>query len=255
MKRTIALLTSLVCAVLFSFSMAEDAQTVSPLLRLYQAEQALLLDTMNVTMTGHAVFTADGRVFKTADLVHIQDSTDSMRDWRLLSPTPIGDERETGYTVVTRGEHVEAFESYHHGHKWYGLEPAHMRRSILRHTVAGDTLTELAGLLLAQCGSIGECTANADGTTSLSIHLTRDDVPAVIDPLLNSMLQYGIKRYTGWYDYASDSTVTAASYDCYNTISEGLMICLRSVHLRELTIDAVLDEQERINGVSRGWVL
>ena len=255
MKRLIALLTSLVCAMLFAAAMAENAQAISPLLQLYQAEQALLFDTMNVTMTGHAVFTADGRIFKTADLFHIQDSINSMRDWRLLTPTPTGDERETGYTVVTKEEHVEAFESYHHGHKWYSVEPSRQRWSILRHTVASDTLTNLAGLLMAQCGNIGESTANDDGTTSISIHLTKDDVPAIMDPLLNSVLQYGINRYTGWYNYASDSTVTDASYDCYNTISEGLMVCLRAVHLRELSVDAVLDEQDRVLRVSGTMVL
>ena len=254
MKRVIALLTSLVCAILFSVATAENAQTVSPLYRLYLAEQKLLFDTTNVTMTGHAVFTADGSVFKTADLVHVQDSMDSMRDWRLLTPSPNGNDIETGYTVVTKDEHIEAFESYHHGHLWYILDPAHQHWSILRHTVTSDTLTELAGLILAHCGSIGECTANADGTTSIAIHLTRDDVPAVIDPLLNTVLQYGITRYNG-YDYTSDSTVVDENYLCYSTVSEGLVICLNAVRLRELTVNAVLDDQDRIMTVSGALLL
>lgn len=256
MKRVIALLTSLVCAVLFATAMAENTQTVSPLLRLYQAEQNLLFSTDNVTMTGHAVFTADGSIFKTADLTHTQDGSASVRDWVLLTPTPDGGDRETGYTVVCQNEHVDAYESYHHGHKWYYAEPARLRTSILRHTVASDTLTDMAAMFLAQCGSMGECSveAGADGSTVISIHLTKDDIPALMNPILNSVLQYGITRYNG-HDYMDDSVVFGADYTCYGTITEGLVICLNTVRLRELTVDAVLDDQDRIVSVSGALTL
>lgn len=255
MKRILMLMTVLCCIVLIHTALADGTNMPSPLLRLYQAEQNLIFNTGCVTMTGHAIFEVNDRVFKTAELVHIQEGSDSMRDWRLLTPTPDGD-RETGYTVVAKGEYVDAFESYRHGHKRYGVEPSRMRWSILRHTIAIDTLTELAEQLLAQSGSFGECTAitNENGTTGISIHLTEDDIPSFFDPLLNSVLQYGIYRYAG-YDYATDSLGMVASYDCYNTPSEGLMICLRFVRLHELTIDAVLDDYDRIQSVSGALVL
>lgn len=249
MKRILALFTAMLLVFMLPAATAED--TVSPLLRLYQAEQALLFATDNVTVSGHAVFSFDGVDFKTADLLHVQDGKTAMRDWHLYSPRLDGSIRENGYTVVNTGRFIYAFESYQHDRLRYVIDPRDERSSILGHTVAGDTLTKLAGLLLAQCGTPGECTAAAgeNDTTVISIHLTEADVSPLLNTLLNSVLQYGIDRYSG-YDYAREGSIymDAAPQD-YATLSEGLVYCLKSVSLRELTVTAVLDAQDRLQSL------
>lgn len=245
MKRLFALLAALCLSALLCAALAEEAP--APLLRLYQAERTLLFDTDNVTMTGHASFTMDGKVFKVADLLHVQDGIASIRDWQVSSPWPVGDGLKTGYTVVTQGSSIDAFESYERTHKHYSIEPKRQRSGILRRTVAGDTLADLAELLLTQCGEIGEATVAPaeDGSTELTLHLTGAELPPVLNSLLNSVLQYGIDRYTG-HDYAADQAVSEASYNHFVTVSEGLVFCLKSVSLRELTVSAVLDAQCRL---------
>lgn len=227
-------------------------EELSPVTRLFRSERDLLLSCGNVTMTGRAVFSLNGEVFKTADLTHIQDGTASVRDWRLLTPVPGTDGvRETGYTVVTDEEKIYAFESYEHRFMEYWVDASRQRAGILRHTGAGETLFGMADFIVEQCGSFGQADSftEADGSTTVTLDAGMEDVPPVLDTLLNGVLQFGLNRYTGWYsayDYASFEAQNAGHYTDYGTVSRGLLYCLKFVRLNEIRLRAVLDPEGRV---------
>lgn len=257
MKKGLLWILIFLSTMLLISSVVAD-ETVSPLLSFFQAERGLLFDNDNVTMTGHATFSVDGTLFKTANLAHVQSGTTYMRDWRLTTPNEReGGVKETGYTVVVKdNQMIYAFESYGHRENVYIAEPSKQHNGILRHTVMGDTLCEMTELVLEQCGKLGDSgiTSGEDGSKTITITLGEDDIPPIVQTLLNSVLQYGIDRYMG-YSYASGPASDAGHYTYYGTISQGLAYCMKSVQLRELQLDAKLDQDNRIQDVICSFML
>ena len=82
MKKWIALLLS----ALLAFTVLVTALAENQLRFFYDATTRLLFETSNVTLTGHAEFSLDGKRFKTADLNYIQDYTNSYYKLKLLTP-------------------------------------------------------------------------------------------------------------------------------------------------------------------------
>lgn len=99
MKRMkVMLIVMLMLAAMVS-AFAED--DINPVLKLFDAEEALLFRTDNVTVNGHAEFSLDGVVFKKANLLLLQDGELAVRDWMLVTPDVYEFDMSSGYTIVT----------------------------------------------------------------------------------------------------------------------------------------------------------
>lgn len=236
------------------FGVAEEA--ASPIRMLFDAEKSLLFDTSNVTMTGQADIWLDNALIKEAELTHIQDGIRSMRDWQLYTPA-FGYESEfdSGYTVITFDDTIMAYEYSRPDPTplQYIVDPAIQRTGILRKTVAGDALLDLAGMILSQNDSFGETSIepNEDGSQQIYIQISEEDVPEVIQSLLNNVLLYGIDRYS-MHDYSITDLYNEAHYTSFNAAYAGFIYCLKSIRLTDLSIDARLDPQGRLLYMSCG---
>ena len=67
MKKKVLVFVSALAACALLVSVCLSASADGRLLRLVEAGNALLFETENVTLTGHAEFRLDGERFKTAD--------------------------------------------------------------------------------------------------------------------------------------------------------------------------------------------
>lgn len=234
-------------AAFLTLTMAACAED-SPLTDLYLAEETLLFNTANVTMTGHAEFSVDGSLFKTADLTHIQDGIASMRDWRLSAPNDFGGTVENGYTVSTIGGNIFAAESFSRGNVMcYIVEESVQRTGILRHTVASETVTGLARALFAAGPVFGACTdERTDTERVISVRVKEGETPEVMQQLLNIVLQYGIGRYTHYSSLDNAALTYSGEYFHYGTTAVGLVYCLETIRLKDLEMSARLDGQGRL---------
>ena len=114
MKKIVAVLLSIIMVLILTMTALADNE-----LRIfYDSVTNLLFETNNVTLTGHAEFSLDGKRFKTADLNYIQDYTNSYYQLKLLTPRRDGShepDRESGYTIIANGENVYVMEVIYPG--------------------------------------------------------------------------------------------------------------------------------------------
>lgn len=248
MKKTVFTILTALAVLALAFALADS----SPLTELYLAEESLLFDTANVTMTGHAAFSIDGDLFKIADLTHIQDGTSSMRDWRVQSPNGFGDMTENGYTVATTGGNIYAAESFNCGNTLhYFVDESLQRTSILRHTVSSETVVGLARALFTADPALGICSyEQTDEGRVIHVLVREGETPEVMQQLLNIVLQYGISRYTTYSFCESDTIIGRGEYFYYGSPCIGLVYCLESIRLKELDLRALLDEQGHLLSMS-----
>ena len=95
-NRVLCLITAGVLCVALAFSALAEGK----LIKLWTAGCDLLLDTENVTLSGHAVFTLDGEVFKTFNGTYQQDGSDSRMQVTLDTPMEDDSVYTGGYTVT-----------------------------------------------------------------------------------------------------------------------------------------------------------
>ncbi len=245
-------------SVLLVFSLVAvcclSASSEGNLLRIFDAGKTLLVDTENVTVSGHAECTLDGERFKTADILYKQDSTYSHWQLDLLTPRPDAEDRETGYTIIANGEKIVIMEKYNPG--FYTVAYDEPSRSLLRQSAASDLLVTMAYALadpiegLLPEGAITE--TQGDGGTELQITLTRDSVPGLLTPLLNYAAQFTLRRFMGIdTDYISDQYTGA--FGDYLTTTQAIIGTTTSYLLGDTSITLSLDETGRLGNI-RGTV-
>ena len=245
-------------SVLLVFSLVAvcclSASSEGNLLRIFDAGKTLLFDTENVTVSGHAEFTLDGERFKTADILYKQDSTYSHWQLDLLTPRPDAEDRETGYTIIANGEKIIIMEKYNPG--FYTVAYDEPSRSLLRQSAASDLLVTMAyaladpieGLLPEGAMAVSETA----GGTEVQITLTQDTAPAMLNPLMNSALQFALRRFMGVdFDHIADWGV--GPFDSYPTVTQSVICTTSSYLLGDTSVTVVLDENGRLASV-RGTV-
>jgi len=99
-KQSLLVILSLCLILCLAFS----ARAEGTLHAVYRAGTTLLLNTDNVTLTGHADFYLNERYFKTFDGKYVQDGCSSLMDITMTTPTLDNSVSQSGYTVVANGD-------------------------------------------------------------------------------------------------------------------------------------------------------
>ena len=233
MKKVIALM---ITAMLLASSVSALAET--PVRLMYDALTELLLDTNNVTLTGHAEFSLDRTRFKTADARYVQDGSSSLWQWRLLTPRQDGSEREGGYTVIANGEKVYVMEAFYPG--VYKTGTTAETYTILRESVQLKLLLELLRILADQSEELlgKDAIESKSDETDLTVRIqTGNDVPEIVNAALNMTAQFVTKRYFATdYDHVSERYMGVM--ENYLTVTQGILetLCGLSLNRAELTL-------------------
>ena len=231
MKKLIAWMLVLVLTLLTVSAFSE-----TPVRTMYDSVFNLLFDTNNVTLAGHAEFSLDGERFKTADLRYVQDGTNSLLEWKLLTPRKDGSEREGGYTVIANGENVYVMEDFYPG--LYKTGSTDASDTIMRRSIQLNLLRDLLRILSDQTDTLlgkDAVTAESDlnGTT---VHIqTGRDVPELVNTALNMTAQFVAKRYFNT-DYDQISERYMAPMENYITVTQAILGSTRYMFLNQADI-------------------
>lgn len=191
-KRTWLIIVSVLLILLLAFSaLAEGALST-----LYDAGAALLLETDNVTLTGHAVFTYDGQQFKTLDGQYIQDGVNSVMDVSLITPLPLGGTRTGGYKVIANGDTVYG-DVVGEGES-FGPQTKAASSSVLSNKNMTKLIASLGGTVvrLAEGGLNDHITVSADGeNTAYRLVLSEKQTPNLFNKALSMVARGMIDEY------------------------------------------------------------
>ena len=231
MKKMIAWMLVLVLTLLTVSALAE-----TPVRMMYDAIFNLLFDTNNVTLAGHAEFSLDGDHFKTADLRYVQDSTNSLLEWKLLTPRMDGSEREGGYTVIANGENVYVMETFYPG--IYKTGSTAEADTIMRRSVQLNLLRDLLRILSDQSDTLlgkGTVTSHTDHS-GLTVHIqTGKDVPELVNTALNMTVQFVARRYFSTdYDHISERFMVPM--ENYITVTQAILGSTSYISLNQADI-------------------
>lgn len=191
-------LFSLCLVILLTFS----ALAEGPLQAVYRAGANLLLDTDNVTLTGHAVFTYDGKQFKTMDGRYLQDGTNSVMDVTLTTPLALGGSRTGGYKVIAQGDTV--YGSHFGEDASFGPQPKSASATVLSNKAITQLITALGGTVvhLAESGLADHIATSADGANTVyRLQLDGAQTPALFNKALSMVAEGMISEYFRYHVY------------------------------------------------------
>ena len=246
MKKT----TCLLLAAMMTLCLTAAAVAENQLPQYYDAACELLFDTANVTLTGHAEFSLDGKRFKTADGFYQQDGENSLWRWMLHSPGMNGTERENGYTVIANGEFRYVMETFYPG--VYKTMTDEATGTIVRQSVQMKAVTEFVGQLLSEFDALlGEQAVTAVSGTETKVTLD-ENVPERVNTALNLVAQYVVKRYFAIdYDYMNPDY--AGLLENYNTTTQAIMGATKSFSLHKAEVTLKREENGQIEQVKGGF--
>lgn len=241
MKKVIALIMALMLAAAAAGALAD-----TPVRQMYDSAARLFFETNNVTLKGHAEFFLDGELFKTADARYIQDGTDSLWDWKLLTPRPLNTEREGGYTVIANGGKVYVMEVFYPG--VYKTGTTEESDTILRSSVQMSLIRDLLRFLADQAEELlgeGAVEARSD-ETGMTVHIRAGkDVPEIVNMALNMTAQFAAKRYFHTdYDYISEQYM--GTMDGYITVTQAILGSTTHMSLEKADMTLKRDADGRI---------
>lgn len=177
---------------------------------LYNAGTNLMLNTPNVTLSGHAVFTYDGQRFKVFDGVYVQDGENSQMDVWLSTPLTNGGNYIGSYSVVANGAKVYELRSDAPGE--FSQQTNVASSSILSNKDMKKLLVALGGTVvhLAEGGLNDAIAVTQNGEhTQYRLQLNSSSAPALVNKAL-SMIS---KEIIDEYFYAYERTLPLVTVD------------------------------------------
>ena len=270
---------ALLCATVLCI-MPFGAYATAPLYlnRLYDTASELLFDTENVTLEGTLVFSLNGERFKTAKAKYIQDSYNSLWDYRLFTPryisqdtypnpwgkpTPQPEEtsqpdRETGFTIVHQNDGKHKYSDFYvreviKPDVWrYGSREA--QNSLVRRSARLEQLVTMIRpfLIQAECSSdivALSATYDNDGTTYM-IRLNGENTTYWINAAFSMCAQAVISRVIKPVNYDLLPYTPDYRYHLYETISDEIATLTESFNLRKAEISVTTDSENRLRSIS-----
>lgn len=221
MKKRIFLSVVLSLAVLFSSCFALQDGAVR---HLFETGSALLFNTDNVTVTGHADFFLDGSRFKTADIVYKQSGYDSYWQLDLLTPRPYRSDRETGYTIIANNEKVYVMERYRPGTYSDGYNAPN--NTLVRRSVKSDLLVSTALAVADQLELLLPADAflvsDLESGREIRVRLTGDTTPALLNSAVAMGADFALSRFLG-LDSDLISEQTRGRFADYSSVTQGIL--------------------------------
>ena len=215
-KKRRVLFATLALALCLCLTVAALAE--GKLLTLYSAATRLLFDTDNATLNIHAVFSYNGRQFKTLDGSYIQDGSGSLMDIKLKTPQKDGSVLDSGYTVAAENGLAYSIEPVNNPNV-YSVSNHSSDASILSSTLLRRTILRLGSAVAGAAeGALGDkidVASQADGGSSYHIRLREGDTPELVNAAGTLLAQTAAKRFF-YMDY--DAISPASGRDEYLTI-------------------------------------
>ncbi len=236
-----AVLSLLLCSLLAAPAWAEGL-----LPSLVDLGAELFMHTRNVTISGMATFSLDGRTFKNADLCYAQDGEDSSFDLKLSTPLRDGGEVGSGWLIAARGEQVLVEEYFYPGRYLTGTTEAH--DTILRRTAMLDQLAAFARTALALTERMLPADAVYEEKTGagreIIVNLEGADLPELFNDALNLGMLYLAPR---WFDSVTfDPTYgyvdPEMDFNNFVSVTAGLMNCTERWSLTSAGMNFTVNE-------------
>ena len=223
-------------------------------LKLYDAAVELLTDTGNVTLTGNAAFSLDGKQFKTVETTYVQDGLDSKWVLDLASPRADGSLKKNGFTVVANNRYKYAVEVY--DPSVCKIAECDPQPAILRSSVALTQLTSLGRAIVEQMPewSANEISNLGDG--KMSIHIQKEQIPGSVSELLSLGVLMAVQRTLYIEDDSvatppyPDEVPTFEDYAAGTTPTRAIINYTEKYELTALNAEISLDENGRYTEVS-----
>ena len=242
----------LAAALLIMLELSGAALAEDTINNLWKSGNDFLFHTDNVTVNGDAIFTLDGKLFKTAQLNYVQDGYCSYYGLKLITPKKDGTDREGGWTIIADGdENIAIMDAYYPGTYRSGLSTPH--NTLLRHSVQLDALTELGGTLAKQLDSILPAdtitVTESESVKNLHIKLSGDQIPEMAVSMLNVAAGFLSDR---WFSNSHDRVLgdDYLAFDSYITVTEALTDGTVKWTLQAADIEFAMDTQGRLSAVS-----
>lgn len=242
----------LAAALLIMLELSGAALAEDTINNLWKSGNDFLFHTDNVTVNGDAIFTLDGKLFKTAQLNYVQDGYCSYYGLKLITPKKDGTNREGGWTIIADGdENIAIMDAYYPGTYRSGLSTPH--NTLLRHSVQLDALTELGGTLAKQLDSILPAdtitVTESESVKNIHIKLSGDQIPEMAVSMLNVAAGFLSDR---WFSNSHDRVLgdDYLAFDSYITVTEALTDGTVKWTLQAADIEFAMDTQGRFSAVS-----
>ena len=240
-------LLSLLLAAVMLVGLTAPAAAENELFTLMDVIDALLFYTDNVTVTGTADFTMDGKNFKSVEVTYMQDGVNSYWDLKTVTPKADGTERDGGYTIIANGEDIYVMEVFYPGaYKHACDEP---QSSLVRETALLGPMMSFARILSDEITLPMTVTKTAAGT-EMRLAMADQEVPLLMDAAVNVAARYIAGRYFGTgmdrrTDYMKDFT-----WDSYITPTQALVNTTEYLNLNAFDVTFVLNDQTDLTSVN-----
>ena len=244
----------ILCAVLalsLLFSLSCSALAEGVLTPLVESAQTLLFDTINVTLSGKAVFSLDGERFKTAEILYKQSGEDSLWQLDLRTPRLYRGDQETGFTIIANGEKIYVMERYYPGTYTQGTDQPNS--TLIRQSTRADLLFSMLlsvadhaeTLLPEDAVTVSETASGREYRFSLSA----DTAPAVVNSSLNLLADFILRRFMG-VNYDSVRGCGQGLLENYTTVTQGILYSTDSFVLGDTSVTVAEDAGGRVTSVS-----
>lgn len=239
-------ITAILAALALLLSLCSAfAETTPDLVSVYDEAVTLFTGTENVTLSGNAQFSMDGKVFKSVDARYRQDGTRSYQDLKLYTPREDKDPIFSGYTIMVSNDEVYWTEYYNNDmvHSTY-CNPSSV---IFEPTVALDPLLKLSREVLAAKESglnVTPAENLAEGSTGVTLHLNGEN--ASINSLLNMGAQYLIHHFF----FLNQDSIKGNAYvapEYFGTVAEGIRYSMKELSFRNADITLTLNQENRFD--------
>ena len=248
MKKLIAAVLALTLFLSLSFSAPAEGRLSS----LMESLHSLLFSTINVTISGEAVFSLDGERFKTAEILYKQAGEDSHWQLDLKTPRRYRADQETGFTIIANGEKLYVMERYWPGTYTTGSDQPNS--TVISQSTHADLLYSLflsladeMEALLPENALVFPETEEEGRVTEIS--LSEETTPAVVNTSLNLAADFLLRRFMG-VNYDSVRNWGQGHAEDYTTVTQAVLYSTDSFVLGDTSVSFTEDEKGRITGVS-----
>ena len=223
--------------------------------QVYDTAVQLLTRTENVTLTGSATFSLDGKAFKFMETTYVQDGANSKWVLNLSSPRADGSLRENGFTAVANNRWKYGMEVFQPG--LYKVAEDDPQSVILRPSAELTQIIALGHALTEQLPTFPEDVFSLSDGKHLSVRLEDEHIPDSVSSLLSLGIWLAVQRTMN----IEDDSIAAPPYpeeagtmDDYITPIQAIVNSTEKYELIQLCINAEMDDAGRFteaNGTAR----